>query len=507
VRLRLLVAALAALSAAPAAGAYRNPTPGAVLAYQVPGMHRVQVRRDVVYRRVAGVKLRLDVYRPRKARRAQRLPAVLLGGPPAFGADKRSGQKIGWGQLIAASGLAAVVFDTRSDGLMETPEAPSTDVAAAIRYVTSHAGRLGIDGKRLCTLGFSFGTAPWHLWAAMRAPPPSVRCNVSYYGPLDLRDVAGRFNLSPSTVEEYSAITYLRRDGAQIAPMLVVKAGQDANAGINSSIDRFVAEAQRVGADIRLLTHENGEHGFDTGRRTARTRAIIKQTLAFLRARLRFRLRETCVTQAERTHALGFRTSDGVRLVGVFLGSGPRAVILAHQGNSDLCIWIPYARALAARGYHVLVFDHRGFGSSGRPSGSTSWDRVDLDMLAAIGAARARGATTVVLGGASLGAAAALSATPLAVPGVNGVISLSSPARFEGLDLLQAVRAFQTPALFVAEEGDSPFAEEARQLYGACSSTDKRLAIYPGFDHGVAVLQNAAALATVDAFIAAQSGG
>src|SRR5919206_2933974 len=63
------------------------------------------------------------------------------------------------------------------------------------------------------------------------------------------------------------------------------------------------------------------------------------------------RLRETCVTRAERQHVLRFRASDGVRLIGVELGSGPRAVILAHQGGGappNLCPWVPYGRTPAA---------------------------------------------------------------------------------------------------------------------------------------------------------------
>src|SRR5919109_1214281 len=101
---------------------------------------------------------------------------------------------------------------------------------------------------------------------------------------------------------------------------------------------------------------------------------------------------------------------------------GPRAVVLAHQGASDLCIWLPYARTLAARGYRVVVFDHRGFGSSGRASRATRKDRVDYDVLGAIATVRRRGATSVVLGGASLGGAAVLSAAALATPAVHGVI-------------------------------------------------------------------------------------
>ena len=43
------------------------------------------------------------------------------------------------------------------------------------------------------------------------------------------------------------------------------------------------------------------------------------------------RLVETCVTKAERTHVLRYRASDGVRLVGLELGRGPRGVVLADK--------------------------------------------------------------------------------------------------------------------------------------------------------------------------------
>ena len=44
-------------------------------------------------------------------------------------------------------------------------------------------------------------------------------------------------------------------------------------------------------------------------------------------------LRENCLSRAERRRAVRFTTFDRVRLIGVELGSGPRAVILAHQGG------------------------------------------------------------------------------------------------------------------------------------------------------------------------------
>jgi alpha-beta hydrolase superfamily lysophospholipase len=220
------------------------------------------------------------------------------------------------------------------------------------------------------------------------------------------------------------------------------------------------------------------------------------------------RLRETCVTRAERRHVLRFTASDGVRLIGVVLGSGPRVVILAHQGGGVrpyLCSWVPYARTLAARGYRVLVFDHRGFGSSGRSARSTRKDRVDYDVLGAISALRARGASTIVLGGASLGGAAVLSAAALASPAVNGVISFSSPTRYETghqpVDALGAVRTFRVPALFLASEEDSPFTQNAQELYAACASPEKRISIFPGLVHGTALLRDPDARSLVDSFI------
>lgn len=261
---------------------YSNPTAGSALVLQIPGMHEAEVRRDIRYGEGPAERL-MDVYYPRASERSDPLPAVLLGGPPEFGAGKDSGQKVGWAQLIAASGMVAIAFDIRSDNILATPQDPSRDVAAAIAYVRDHSADLGIDGDRLCTLGFSFGTAPWHLWATMREPAPHIRCNAVYYGPLDFYSEP---LMDAELAKEYSALTYLRRYGADIPPMLIAKAGREENPGINESIDRFVEEAERIGADIRLLTHPEGPHGFDLETDDDQSREIIKATLQFFQDRL-----------------------------------------------------------------------------------------------------------------------------------------------------------------------------------------------------------------------------
>jgi dienelactone hydrolase len=474
--MRAALAILAvALVAVPAADGYRNPTAGKAVVLQVSGMHRAKVKRNVVYQR--SPKLRMDVYRPRSAR--GRLPAVLLGGPP--GSGRTSGQKVGWAQLIAASGLSAVAFDIRSDGRLQSPRNPALDVQSAIAYVRSHSKRLGIDPNRLCTLGFS---APWHLWATMRDPRSWLRCNVVYYEPLDFQSAA--------LGDEFSALTYLRRSPGSIPPMLVLKAGRDANEGINESIDRFHAAATELHADVRVLTDQEAAHGFDVGPRTARARAIVKQTLRFLKARLAppLPVTESCATKAEKASAMRFFADDDTQLLGVVVGSGPRGVVLAHGQNLSFCEWLPYARELAATGYRVLAYNSR------------SGIRVDADIPATVEALRRTGSPHVIVMGSSAGAIAALIGSTALASAPAAVVSLSAPASFGPLNALQAVTRLRAPTFFAASENNDPFVGDARALYAASVAPDKRLEILPGAAHGSAMLSDPAFRARVEAFIA-----
>ena len=57
---------------------------------------------------------------------------------------------------------------------------------------------------------------------------------------------------------------------------------------------------------------------------------------------------------------------DGIKLVGTYYAAaqpGP-ALLLLHQCNRDRTAWSKFAEAAAARGYHVLTLDYRGYGES-----------------------------------------------------------------------------------------------------------------------------------------------
>ena len=83
------------------------------IVYQVPGMDRVHVQKNLTSKDVAGQSLLLDVYIPAEPSPETGHPVVLLihGGPvPPHTAVKDWGTFVSYGQLLAASGVAAAAF-------------------------------------------------------------------------------------------------------------------------------------------------------------------------------------------------------------------------------------------------------------------------------------------------------------------------------------------------------------------------------------------------------------
>src|SRR6266540_5549883 len=121
--------------------------------------------------------------------------------------------------------------------------------------------------------------------------------------------------------------------------------------------------------------------------------------------------------------ALWLTASDGVRLYAIEAGRGPTAVVLAHQGRSDLCEELPYAKTLLAGGLRVLAFDFRGNGRSERPDKNPL--ALGRDLAAAVTRVHKDGAKRVFLIGASMGGAAVVQ-NGAGLP-VAGLVSLSEP--------------------------------------------------------------------------------
>src|SRR5262245_41794679 len=137
------------------------------IVYSIPGVESVTVRRDVPYRTTESGSLGFDVYYPPGATAGERLPAVLFvhgfsdaGVPNLLGRIyKEMGHPVSWAQLIAASGIVAILYTNRQ---------PVDDVQAILQHLRGHAASLGIDGNRLCLFAMS-AHVPLALWLIMEA--------------------------------------------------------------------------------------------------------------------------------------------------------------------------------------------------------------------------------------------------------------------------------------------------------------------------------------------------
>jgi dipeptidyl aminopeptidase/acylaminoacyl peptidase len=175
-----------------------------------------------------------------------------------------------------------------------------------------------------------------------------------------------------------------------------------------------------------------------------------------------------------------FTTDDGVTLSGKIVGSGATAIVLSAQDGDPGVEWAPLASQLADRGYLVMTYNYRGIDPS---QGRYIKDQLDHDLRAAIAAAQAKGATKIVLMGASLGGLVTAKVAATAKP--TAVVILSAPASWGGMTVTGDEMAMITaPKLFVASQNDHPFSSTVQQLYDA-SPQPKQIHIYPGNSHGV----------------------
>jgi acetyl esterase/lipase len=129
------------------------------IVYSVPGMTRVKVVKDRVYKRVGSAELKMDVYSP-LTRGAQR-PAVIFihGGriPPNLRTTpKEWGAYVSFGQLVAASGFVGVTFNHRFYTWDSLPDSQS-DLTDLITHVRNNADALGVDKDRIILWAVSAG--------------------------------------------------------------------------------------------------------------------------------------------------------------------------------------------------------------------------------------------------------------------------------------------------------------------------------------------------------------
>jgi alpha-beta hydrolase superfamily lysophospholipase len=199
--------------------------------------------------------------------------------------------------------------------------------------------------------------------------------------------------------------------------------------------------------------------------------------------------------------ALWLTTNDRVRLYAIEAGKGTTGVVLAHQGRSNLCEELRYAKTLLDAGLRLLAFDFRGNGQSALPAKNALAYR--RDFTAAIKQLRSDGARRVFLIGASMGGAAAVQNS--GGLHLTGVVSLSGTRLWSGYGINKpGPRALRAPFLYIGSKSDSraPL-KEARAIIRNTGSHDKRSIVYRGSLHGWELVQDAPSAAKTRALILA----
>jgi hypothetical protein len=261
----------------------RHPITLQRLLYRIEGMEQVETRRDVTYFSNADTSLAMDIYYPAGAPDTSGAPVVLIvagyrdvGVPLTLGCRfKEMEMVISLAQLIAASGMAAVAYQT-SD--------PAADARRVVDFVVDSGSALRLDGNRIGVWGMS-GNGPTAV-ALLMDRGPNLRAAVF--------SAAFTMDLQGSVVAD-AAATYHFADAAagrsmrelpKDVPLLLVRAGKEQFQGLNEALDRFAAAALEENLPLTLINHAPAPHAFELYDDSPASRNVIDAMLAFMRFHL-----------------------------------------------------------------------------------------------------------------------------------------------------------------------------------------------------------------------------
>jgi dienelactone hydrolase len=237
---------------------------------KIPGMESLPVRRNLAYRD----DLLMDIYYPGPDVGGGGQPPVVviaLGYPDPQSAIRTFGPVTSWAQLIAASGMAAVVYGSTR---------PAEDVHAALDYVRRNALSLDLNVQRVALFSAS-GNVPVALSALMTDRGITCAALVcGYTMDIDGSTVVADMAAQAGFVNACAGRT--ANDLPENVPMLFVRAGRDQFPGLNAALDQVVARAVARNLPLTLINHPGGVHGFDCYEDSSTSRGVVRQILAFL---------------------------------------------------------------------------------------------------------------------------------------------------------------------------------------------------------------------------------
>lgn len=200
-----------------------------------------------------GEPLAMDVYESPATRRAT---ALIIAGFPGGYNDAPSTRSIA--RLLAASGVRTVAYSNRD---------PQHDLDALLSQMD----------ERPIAIWATSGNGPLALSLLMRDAGVRIGCAVLHYAyTFDAAAAAKAYGFVDGCSGK--SIDDLRAD----VPLFLSRAGQDQFAGLNESLDSFVAGAIAGDMPLTFVNHAGAPHAFDIAEDNDLSREIIRQSVDFI---------------------------------------------------------------------------------------------------------------------------------------------------------------------------------------------------------------------------------
>lgn len=252
-----------------------------VVAYQLEGMKDVIVKKDIPYLKTADSALKMDVYYPQKFDFKTKIPAVVfVYGYTKNGQIKAAGQQLrkfsqytSWCKIVAASGMAAIVYETVN---------PENDLYSLIQYINSTADKLNIDVSKIGAYTCS-ANSPTGIAYILNNPNSIFKCAVVYYGIFLTKDFKYLSTIDTLSQKMLFMTPRLSEPTSwnKNVPLMIVHVGKDFVPHTDESLTSFLDKAINQKVPFTLIHYAKGIHGFDVYADDETIREIIKNTLEF----------------------------------------------------------------------------------------------------------------------------------------------------------------------------------------------------------------------------------
>jgi acetyl esterase/lipase len=222
----------------------------------------------------------VTVYLPPADKAAGAAVVICPGGGYGFLAMDHEGHQIA--RWLNSLGVAGIILEYRIAPRYHQP-APLLDAQRAIRLTRAHAGKWGIDPRRIGVLGFSAGghlasTAATHFDAGRadaRDPIDRQSCRPDFavlvYGVITLTrpytHVGSRNNLLGKDAGDAKLVEYYSNEKQvtkNTPPTFLVHTSEDTAVPPENSVLFYLA-LRKAGVPAELHVFENGRHGLGLG--------------------------------------------------------------------------------------------------------------------------------------------------------------------------------------------------------------------------------------------------